>query len=286
MNFASDAASDAESDNQWISRMIEENEKIAYYGRDSIERTYNALQRTGFTHKNSLSIIKSHPDVLRIKPSDIERRLDMWHMAQFSQPQFYELFVQCPELLDFNDEGYIGKRYANLREIFSTPKNIWRILMSSPNVMVENMKSIRKKTDYILNTMEADVTDLAKSGALGLPLKKIKTRHMLLVRLGIYKKKNIRASNLDINKNPRLFRIMDANDDEFARKTCGISMNELEAFCDLYGRELDEKMKEEIDYEEDTDSEYSDDDNSDEEGFDAREPEDYYDDRHRRKYKK
>lgn len=31
---------------------------------------------------------------------------------------------------------------------------------------------------------------------------------------------------------------------------CGISIKELEAFCELYEREMDEKNKERIDYEE------------------------------------
>ncbi|XP_031623762.1 transcription termination factor 4, mitochondrial isoform X2 [Contarinia nasturtii] len=278
VNFSSAVSSD------WISKIIEDNEKVAYFGRDSVESTYNIFHKSGFTHENCIKIINTHPDLMRLAPNEIEKRLDMWHMAQFSQTQFFDLFAQCPELLDFDDSGYIAKRYGKLREIFFTPKNIWRILMASPNVMVDSMTTIKEKVDYILNTMEADVTDLVKSGSLGLPLKTIKTRHVLLARLGIYKKRNFRISELDANKNPRLARIMNASDEEFAKKTCAISTNEFEAFCELYERELDEMFKEQIDYEEDSDAEDSDDTDSDEEDYDPREVKDYYDDRNRKKY--
>lgn len=150
--------------------------------------------------------------------------------------------------------------------------------------MSDDWKVIMKKIDYILDEMQADVTDLVKSGSLALPLNKIKTRHILLVRLGIYKKRNMKASELDNNKNPRLFRIMDSEDPEFALKTCGLSIKEVEAFCELYERELDEKHQEEIEYEENSDLESDDESDENENNFDPRESEDYYDDRNRRQY--
>lgn len=265
-------------DNNHISDLLKRSEQIAYYGESIVKRTYGVLLKTGFSPENSVKIIEKHPNLLRYKPKQIEDRLEMWHMTQFSPTQYYDLFVQCPELLEFDDEEQIAKRYAELQTIVHTPKNIWRLLMSCPNVLVEDMKTIQKKVDYILKNMEADVTDLVKSGSLGLSLKTIRTRHVLLKRLGIWKKRNWRASELDPNKNLRLYRIMDVSDEEFAMKTCGISIKELEAFFELYERELEEEIKEQEEYEEDqTDSE--DESDSDDDNFDAREKGDYYDDR-------
>lgn len=274
--FASDTTTTSDSEN--IRNLVKNNERLEFYGEDRVQRTYDVLLRAGFTSENSLTIIDSHPNVLRFSPKQIEDRLEMWHMAQFSRPQFYELFVQCPELLDLDDENLLAKRYAQIRTIVHTPKNIWRLLMSSPNIIVDDFRSVQRKVDYILNEMEADVTDLVKSGSLGLSLKKIKARHMLLVRLGIFKKRNYRASELNPNKNLRLFRIMDVDDEVFATKTCGISIKELEAFYDLYERELEEKEQEKEDYEldEESDEEFD----SDDENFDPREKQDYYDDRY------
>lgn len=61
----------------------------------------------------------------------------------------------------------ITKRYTQLQSIVATPKNVWRILMSSPNVLVDDFRSIEAKVNYIVEEMMADVTDLVKSGVLG-----------------------------------------------------------------------------------------------------------------------
>lgn len=242
--------------------------------------------RAGFTELNAKKIINGYPNILHLNSQQILKRLEIWHYCNFTHTQFYDLFVQCPELIEFNDEFLLNKRLGQLRSIVATPKNIWRLLMSCPNVLVDDMRLIQKKVDYVLKEMEADVTDLVKSGTLGLSLNKIQTRHILLVRLGIYKKRNYRASELSANKNPRLFRIMDVDDAEFAIKTCGISTKELEAFVELYGREMEENAQEAIEYEEDSDSDSNSESDGDDDNFDAREHNDYYDDRKRRNYKK
>lgn len=250
---------------------------------------HKVFLNSGFTPNNSVEIISTYPSVLHISTKNLENRLEMWHYCQFSNSQLYQLFVQCPELLDFSDEQHLYGRYGDLRVIARTPKNIWRLLMASPNVLVDSMKSIREKVDYVLNVMKADDTDLLKSGTLGISLNKIKCRHMLLVRLGFYKPKKAKASPLDPNKNPRLFRIMDASDEEFAGKTAQISMKELEAFYDLYTRELLEKQKEEEEYYESIEEGFSsDDDDADgeETEFDARENADFYDDRNKKGYER
>lgn len=269
-----------------LNKAIAANEKVAFYGEDVLERATKCLHNAGFTPLNIKKIILEYPEILRINPEQIEKRLEMWHICQFSKTQFFDLFVQCPELIEFDNEEMLSKRYAQLRSIVATPKNIWRLLMSSPNVLVDDMRSIQKKVDYVVENMEADVTDLVKSGTLGQPMDKIKTRHTLLVRLGLFKKRNPRASELNPNKNPRLFRIMDVGDEEFATRTCGISIKELEAFTELYEREMEEMAEEEIDWEEDSDLESDYDSESDEDDFDPREKEDYYDGRNRRRYKK
>lgn len=268
-----------------IEDAIKKNPNLAYYGYDSIQRCQNSLLRAGFTTENTFEVINGHPNILRFTPKQLEQRLEAWHVCNFTDTQFYSLFVQCPELLEFNDEAYIAKRYAELERYVSTSKNIWRLFMSSPNLLADDLKIIREKIDYILNVMEADETDLVKSGSLGLSIQKIKSRHMLLVRLGIYKKRNWKASEMDPNKNPRLFRIMDAGDKEFAARTCcGLPLQELEAFYELYERELEEKKKEAIEYEEGCDEESDYDTDDDDNEFDARVNEDFYDDRNRRKY--
>lgn len=168
-------------DDHLLRYAIKNNSKIAYYGQDRAEDIYNVLLKFGFTPENAVTVLNKNTDILRINGHQLEKRLEMWHACQFSRTQFYELFVQCPELLDLDDENHLNKRYAQLRSIVATPKNIWRLLMASPNVLYDDMHVINQKVDYVVEKMEADITDLVKSGTLGLSLDEIETRHTLMV---------------------------------------------------------------------------------------------------------
>lgn len=265
--------------------MLENDPKIAYYGRECVERLKNILLRVGFTEANAIKVIKGYPDALGLPPKKIEKSLEAWHVCNFSKTQLYELFIQNPEFLEFHDEQYIAKRFSQIKQFAYTEKNVWRLFMSSPNILVDDINVILEKIDYILNDMEADETDMVKSGALGLPINKIKARHMLLVRMGFYKKRNWKQSEMSTNKNPRMYRITDFDDREFASKTCdSLSMKELETFYDLYERELIEAKEEAEEYNNlDYDNSDYDSDSEDEE-FDARINEDFYDNRNKRRY--
>lgn len=272
--------------NAIAAKLADENPAIAEYGEAFVARTFEVLLNAGFGIDECVYMVNEYPALLHIQRADLESRLEMWKVCQMTKTQYFNLFTEQPALLECDNEAYLANRWAKLQQIAWTTKNVWRLLIQSPNVLFDDMHSIKAKADYILDTMKADVTDLVKSGSLSLPLEKIIARHVLLHRLGIYKKPNPKASEMDPNKNPRLARIMDSSDDEFASKVCGITIGELEVFYELHERELKEVEKERVDYEEDTDGEYDEDDSDEEYNFDPREQTDYYDDRQKRKYQK
>lgn len=196
-------------------------------------------------------------------------RLEIWKGCQFGDKHLFELIEQCPELLDFTNENMIRDRMADLKVIAEKTKYIWRLLMASPNVLTDNMKVLDAKNEYLRKVMQVDVTDIVKSGVFSHSLLKIKTRHMMLVRLGIYKERTKHYNELDPDKNPRVAKIVDTSNEDFANKVCGISLIEYEAFEGLYKRELMNKR----DVVEDKDIE--DDDDSDEGEEDVDEDKDY-----------
>lgn len=217
------------------------------------------------------------------------KTLEMWRSCQFSNTQFIELMVQCPELLEFTDSQQLKNRFADIESFAHRNKNVWRLLMASPNILTDNIKMVYAKADYLFEVMDVDVSDACKSGVFASSLQKIKCRHMLLVRLGIYKPKPKNPNPLDPNKNPRIARIMDTPDDEFARKICQISMAEVNAFNAYYIREIEntEENEDDLELSEDEDS---DDDNessnfSDDE-YDPKDEQRIYDPSHRNAYRK
>lgn len=217
------------------------------------------------------------------------KTLEMWRSCQFSNTQFIELMVQCPELLEFSDSEQLKKRFADIESFAHRNKNVWRLLMASPNILTDNIKTIYAKADYLVEVMDVDVSDACKSGVFASSLQKIKCRHMLLVRLGIYKPKPKNQNPLDPNKNPRVTRIMDTPDDEFARKICQISMAELNAFNAYYIRELEnteEDDGEELVLSEGEDSDDDDENNFSDDEYNPKDEQRKYDPSHRNAYKK
>lgn len=262
---------------------IATNKKLAIFEKSSIQQAHETFMRAGFTAENAFKIIKKHPSIVRHQSQKLENTLECWRSCQFTNSQFIQLFVQCPELLEFDNENELRSRLANIKMFAQRDKNIWRLLMASPDIFTHSPQVFQAKADYLLDEMKVDVSDAVKSGVFSHSLEKLKCRHMLMVRLGIYKEKRKNANPLDSNKNPRVFRIMDSSDSEFARKTCGISIAELNAFNALYRRELAEEREEPDEIDERSDSD--DDDDEDDGEFDPKEK-DEYDPRDRKRYDK
>lgn len=247
--------------------------------------THKALMDGGFTPENAFTVIRKHPYVVRYQPQQLLQTLEMWRGCQFSNNQFIELMVQCPELLEFTDANQLERRSSEILSFAQTPKNLWRLLMASPNILTDNIQMIYAKADYLLDVMDVDITDMVKSGVFASSLEKIKCRHLLLVRLGFYKPRPKDQNPLDPNKNLRIARIMDTPDDEFARRICQISMSEVRAFNAYCTRELEEAKddaEEEVDCDTSDGEDYEESDNE----FDPRAEKGTYDPRHKNRYNK
>lgn len=244
----------------------------------NLTNVYKTFVQQGFDSSDAIKIINDNPMVLRYRHDSLSHRLEIWRGCHFGEKLTQALIKQCPELLDFDDELYVRNRMADLKLYAGRGKNMWRLLMASPNLMVEDLALFRAKCTYIEGIMRADVTDAVKSGIFSCSLRKIRTRHMFMVRLGIYKERTKNYSELDTDKNPRLFRIMNTNDATFAKKICDVSLLEYETFSELYRRELrnnkqltgDWRVDDASDEDEDTDDE-----DSDEEEIDVEDDPDY-----------
>lgn len=283
-------SSKAEEEFQLNDNILDEefssNQALARYGKESVYRTYNSFMMNGFTPTNAFDVIKKHPPIVRYPPNKLTETLEIWRGCQFSQTQFFQLVVQCPEILEFTDEKYVVSRITAIKGYAEKTKNVWRLLMASPNVITDKMTTFNAKAKYLQSVMDVDVTDATKSGVFAYPLLKIKCRHMLLVRLGLYRPRPKNANPLDPNKNPRVTKIVDTPDAEFARKVCKISLAEFEAFNALYEREAQENEEAEMDEQELADKDYRTDDEEDvsDDEFQPDRETNQYDDRHKRRY--
>ena len=266
-----------------ITEAIAENKQLGQYPPEVFIRSHDILIEYGFNTETILDVFKSYHEVLRFQPSVLKNRLEYWRGLQFGDFQMRQLIERYPELLQFKDENFLRNRVAELETYAHKRRNVWRMIMESPNVLTDNLKLLNEKIEYLDRVMRVDITNAVKSTVFAHPLAKLRTRHMLLVRVGAWKPKSKKENPLDPNKNPRLHRIMDSEDKEFANRLCGISLLEFEAFAELFERELREQkvtanyygnMGAQADDDEDEAAEGSDLDDEEEETDDEFKPED------------
>lgn len=199
---------------------------------------HDVFYRGGYKTPEIIQIFKANPLLAQYSPENISNRLEIWRGCSFGEDLTKALVIQCPEILDIDDEKFIKNRLAEIKTYAQRDKNVWRILMASPNVLVEGTAAFDEKIKYLWGVMKIEMTDAVKSGVFSYSIRKLRTRHMMMVRLGIYKERPKNYNPLDPNKNPRMARIIDSTDEEFANKICGISLFEYETFCELYAREM------------------------------------------------
>lgn len=126
---------------------------------------------------------------------------------------------------------------AFLKIYAKTEKNIFRLFLSSPNIITDSEAVIQKKIEYLTRIMKVDETDAAKSMVFSHSLDVIKCRHVFLSRLGLFKPKNPKVDPLQPSSNPKMDYIYSTSNREFAVKTCRVTLEEFETFRELYKRE-------------------------------------------------
>lgn len=196
----------------------------------------------GFSKSQFRNIITGFPAIVQRNPTKVVDSLECWRTTQFGDKNLFQLIDEHPQLLNFCNENHLRTKIAHLRQYASTRNNVWRMFMYSPNVLTDSTDVIDEKIKYFDENMRADMTDVTKSTAFARDLDWIETRHVFLVRLGLYRKRSLKADPLEPNKNPRMHRIMDSSDEQFAAKVCTVSLEEFETFKLLYEREIRERL--------------------------------------------
>ncbi|XP_055836428.1 transcription termination factor 4, mitochondrial [Episyrphus balteatus] len=224
---------------------------------DLWKQSHEIFINHGLKTTNFLRIVTGNPSILSRQPKKVIDSLENWRSCQFGETLSYLLLTKYPELLDITDGRKLVKHVTYLKGYLGTNKNVWKLLMNSPDLIKQSEGNIKKKIDYINQTMRIEIPEIVKSEALSRSLFDIQCRHVFLDRLGLFKPRNPKADPDEPTKNPRLYKITDTSDKTFATKIAHVTLAEFEAFEDLYKRELRRKDREqdEDDLEEDDDDE-------------------------------
>ncbi|KAL7028774.1 hypothetical protein ACKWTF_005989 [Chironomus riparius] len=239
--------------------------ELSRYPAEQWEKSFNTLRRIGFNANKFAHMASQHPKILIKSEDKLSTAMNQWRAFNFGEKLTFQLLERYPELLDVRNFHLTN---ANLGVInsFVGQKNGYKVLRNSPNVATEQTDLLKEKIEYLQDVMRVDPVEVYKSDVFSYDLLKIKTRHMFLERLGMYFKKKQGDKNdaHEINKNPKLSKIVDSSDKRFATKLCHVTLEEYETFVDIYKEEID---KIEGRYQEPYEQELEEDENEDQLNF-------------------
>ncbi|KAH8241027.1 transcription termination factor 4, mitochondrial isoform X1 [Drosophila bipectinata] len=233
-----------------INEAIKLEPTLSIYSPEIWRRAHETFQNHGLETVNFLRIVTGNPAVLKRTPDKIINSLEIWRACQFGEHLLHLLLTKYPELLDITESHQLLEHIAFLKSRVSTSKNVWKLLMNSPDLIAQPEESLEEKLNYIIDVMRIEVPEIVKSAALTLPFEEIRCRHQFLVRLGLFKPRPLKADPNEPTTNHKLYQITDTSEKSFATKICHVTLPEYEAFKELYAKELQRKNKKSKDEEE------------------------------------
>ncbi|XP_058826314.1 uncharacterized protein LOC131686151 [Topomyia yanbarensis] len=224
-------------DKPTLEKLFASSPQLTRYGPTQWQQTHQLMEQEGIEPAHFLSIVAGNPDVLARPTGRLTASMNCWRSCQFGDRQMQALLAAHPQLLDLTDHNQLAQRMAFLYSHFETRKNVWRLFMNCPNLVVDSSASIQAKIDYILVRMRIEVLEVVKSCAFASDLDNIRCRHVFLERLGLFKPRNLKADPGELSNNPKLHQITDTSDKRFAVKVAFVTLEEFETFQELFEKE-------------------------------------------------
>lgn len=204
----------------------------------------NLLETHGFSKGQITHLFNSSVPILHLNKKELSDILSDWILAFEANDKLFTTLTAHPELLTLDPE-YVNSRVKELMTIF-TNKDIQKLLVTSPNVFLDDFSEITEKVEYIVHKMGVEQKSIIKSCALQFSLDHIKCRHNFMARAGFYRveKKEVKS------KNPPLNKVFSRNIETFLKLT-KLSKEEYLTFFECYKDELEEERQAELEEEDD-----------------------------------
>uniref|UniRef100_A0A182NUV9 Uncharacterized protein n=1 Tax=Anopheles dirus TaxID=7168 RepID=A0A182NUV9_9DIPT len=247
-NLAETIAASIEGvDKAGVSELLTAVPELTKYTPEQWHRTVKLLTTEGLEAQKLLSIIGGHPDLL-VRPAEkIAESLHCWRSCQFGDANMKVLVSAHPYFLDFTNHGHLAQRVAFLHSHFETRKNVFRLFLNAPNLLVDDQHEMMAKITFLMQTARHEVLEVVKSCAFSHELEHLRCRHMFLERLGLFKPRSLKVEKGTPTGNPALHQITDTSDKRFAVKVAYVTLEEYEVFQELYRRELEHDERYETD---------------------------------------
>lgn len=187
-------------------------------------------------------MISQYPKLMSLPDEKVKNSFKNWMNFEFGEDETFNLIERFPELLEVTNFRKVNENLNVIKSLVGQ-KHGYKVLMTTPSIVQESAANLEEKCDYLRDVMKVDPVEVYKSDVFSRDINQIKTRHIFMERLGIYvikkKKKDDDDDQHIVNKNPKLYKIMDTSDKRFATKVCHVTLEEYETFELLYQKEQD-----------------------------------------------
>ncbi|XP_025408806.1 transcription termination factor 4, mitochondrial [Sipha flava] len=216
-------------------------DKLKSYNESRWFELFQYLSQYDFKSSDLLEIIDSYPDILSVNRKDLHKCMNAWTNFRFDDKKLRQLIVLQPSCL-LLDEKQILSRIPKLLAFVGNKQNrLLEMISYSPNVLFDNWKDLQSKLDYLLLNMELGPTQFVTTSVMSSTLFEIKCRHDFLVKLGLYKNRDIKNNPNLLTNNPALKKIIETNDKQFAVKVAGVTAEEYFVFKRLFKKQLEKE---------------------------------------------
>lgn len=219
-------------------------DKLKSYNESRWLVLFQYLSQYDFKSSELLEIVDSNPDILSVNRNNLHKCMNAWTSFRFDDKKLRQLIVLQPSCLLLDEKHILSRVPMLLAFVGNKPNRLLELISYSPNVLFDQWKELQSKFDYLLLDMELGPTQFVTTSVMSSTLFEIKCRHNFLVKLGSYKKRDLKNNPNQLNNNPTLKRIIETNDKQFAVKVAEVTAEEFFVFKRLFKKQLEKEYDE------------------------------------------
>ncbi|CAG9534233.1 unnamed protein product [Cercopithifilaria johnstoni] len=205
-------------------------------GETSIQIIELIVDFCQLSYEDSIRIFATYnEELLSTGPEEIQKCMEVLDSYGFQDEKLGEAICACPALLFAQKSSKMSQNAENLFSHFSK-NQFYSLLKSSPEILLGNTNEIENKIEYIYCYMLMEGEDFESCKNLAhISLEELIDRHEFLLKTGTYKTPDIKRPQLKM-KNPKLKKILDSSEEQFAKKVGRVSVEEWYLFRELQNK--------------------------------------------------
>uniref|UniRef100_A0A8R1HM75 Uncharacterized protein n=2 Tax=Caenorhabditis japonica TaxID=281687 RepID=A0A8R1HM75_CAEJA len=233
--------------------LIDANVKNASLFRSVVSQPAPSLQvietlvNVGYvTFEDAIRLLALFPEELvRHGATDLTKSIEALAACGISTPRAIASAIKrCPPLL-FARNPHEMQRLAHEIGAFFSKRQAGHLISKCPQILLKPIEEIEEKYEYMFYQMGVEAEELAECAAWidDLSLDDIADRHKFLMATGKYTMPDPKRPQIRM-ENPKLMRIIDSKEDDFAANVARVSIEEWVVYKALRVKETINEKKE------------------------------------------